>query len=216
VAGLSGGMGVSNCGGISVNVHCLTWSSDYNSTASGIKLVSNLNSCVLNNCVKSRGRSSLSWRHERNPTASEPMSGTLITSPISLSSLRVQSMSWFSSLMSQLMMVSCSFPLSSFSSHSSSMSLQQPVTHSLPRLDLGVYMAINGRFSGYDVGPLVNTGNDGFCTDNVHPYGYTTFRLFTFSSSLSICVPSILGLSPLHKRNKSEFMIPCDIRHSLG
>lgn len=52
------GIGVSNCGGISVRGSCLIPRVLYKSMASGTKSVSNLKRLLLNNVVKSLGKSS--------------------------------------------------------------------------------------------------------------------------------------------------------------
>lgn len=85
-AGFNGGIGDSNCGDINDNGSCFKFNFFYNSTLSGTKLVSNLNKSLLNNLVKSNGKSSFSCKQLFNWLDNDPISGIYVISFCSTSS----------------------------------------------------------------------------------------------------------------------------------
>ena len=115
-AGLSGGSGCSNCGGMSESGSCLTSSARKSCTASGMREVSKRKRPSSKSVVKSLVTSSLSCRQHLTRSASASVSGRWWCSVMSGSSASSGSITTDSSPVSHLSSTSISLPFSSLSS----------------------------------------------------------------------------------------------------
>mmetsp|Transcript_29462 Transcript_29462/g.96186 ORF Transcript_29462/g.96186 Transcript_29462/m.96186 type:complete len:328 (+) Transcript_29462:1514-2497(+) len=205
---------------------CFTLRLSNKATASGTLLMSNLKGRVSNSSEKSRGSSSLSWRHDRNRSASDAVSGTCWYSATS-TSLRPTLTS--GSPRHQFTSAWAMRRLRSLSRNSSENMSDDPTTHRRLRVRLSSETATIGLFTGYATCPVTATVDAGFLTARVHPYGYTIssfgFRAPPSSSPERrldlLCLSTAAAKSPSGIESGSNASLGCmylwyDVRSTLS